>query len=47
VVLALWPEGVRGFGHVKAPTIERARAEAAARQEIFLSAAPSVAEAAE
>ena len=47
VVLALWPEGVRGFGHVKAPTIERARAEAAARQEIFLSAAPRVAEAAE
>jgi indolepyruvate ferredoxin oxidoreductase len=47
VVLALWPEGVRGFGHVKAPTIERARAEAAARREIFLSDAPSVAEAAE
>jgi indolepyruvate ferredoxin oxidoreductase len=47
VVLALWPEGVRGFGHVKAPTMERGRAEATARREIFLSDAPSVAEAAE
>ena len=35
VELARWPEGIRGFGHVKDAAITRARAEASARRESF------------
>jgi indolepyruvate ferredoxin oxidoreductase len=47
VGFASWPSAVRGFGHVKAETIGRARADAQSRREAFLSGAPEIAEAAE
>ena len=39
LALARWPEPVRGFGHVKEAAIARARADAAARREAFLTEA--------
>jgi len=47
VALANWPSAVRGFGHVKAEAIDRARTEARVRREGFLSDAVRIAEAAE
>jgi len=47
IVLALWPEPIRGFGHVKDANIAVARTEATARRVIYLSEAPTITEAAE
>jgi indolepyruvate ferredoxin oxidoreductase len=45
--LALWPQQIRGFGHVKEASIQRARGEAVARGGSFLAESAEVAEAAE
>lgn len=47
IVLASWPEGIRGFGHVKEANITRARAEATARLSNYLSKPDNITEAAE
>ena len=47
ILLARWPDSVRGFGHVKEAAIVGARVEAGRRQEEFLSESAPVAEAAE
>ena len=47
IVLALWPEPIRGFGHVKDANIALARAEATARLAIYLSEMANITEAAE
>ena len=47
IALARWPETIRGFGHVKEAQVIPARAEAAARQENYLSESAGANEAAE